>query len=199
MYFQSVRKLVSHLHAKYWQLWQSACDQSNYMEVFSAALHTSLVPLTHLLQACVTQALVSVTSRLLVFHIKIKFLKFFLCVLVSMWMGYIWTSIKNNDSKMCLWFLFHQSMIFTSEDVCMLFIWSLQTPTCKIWRRAHRLCSSFKSKPDTSFVLHMYFMMFRLVKQFANAVCFRRLPWCCVFIQMLIHWKKWTFVVKKKV
>lgn len=119
-------------------------------------------------------------------------------MLVSMWLGYIWTSIKNNDSKMCLWFFFHQSMIFTSEDVCMLFIWSLQTPTCKIWRRAHRLCSSFKSKPDTSFVLHMYFMMFRLVKQFANAVCFRRLPWCCVFIQMLIHWKKWTFVVKKK-
>lgn len=104
MYFQSVCKLVSNLHAKYWQLWQSACDQNNYMEVFSAALYTSLLPLTHLLQACVTQALVSVTSRLLVFHIKMKFFKFFLCVLVSMWLGYIWTSIKNNDSKMCLWF-----------------------------------------------------------------------------------------------
>lgn len=80
MYFQSVCKLVSNLHAKYWQLWQSACDQSNYMEVFSAALHTSLVPLTHLLQACVTQALVSVTSRLLVFHIKIKFFLNYFCV-----------------------------------------------------------------------------------------------------------------------
>lgn len=80
MYFQSVCKLVSNLHAKYWQLWQSACDQSNYMEVFSAALHTSLVPLTHLLQACVTQALVSVTSRLLVFHIKIKFFFNYFCV-----------------------------------------------------------------------------------------------------------------------
>lgn len=181
MYFQSVCKLVSNLHAKYWQLWQSACDQSNYMEVFSAALHMSLVPLTHLLQACVTQALVSVTSRLLVFHIKI------------MWLGYIWTSIKNNDSKMCLWF-FSTNPWFShlKMSACCLF------DLCRR-PRAHRLCSSFKSKPDTSFVLHMYFMMFRLVKQFANAVCFRRLPWCCVFIQMLIHWKKWTFVVKKKV
>lgn len=123
MYFQSVCKLVSNLHAKYWQLWQSACDQSNYMEVFSAALHTSLVPLTHLLQACVTQALVSVTSRLLVFHIKIKFFKLFLCVLVSMWLGYIWTSIKNNDSKMCLWFFFSTNPWFShlKMSACCLF------------------------------------------------------------------------------
>lgn len=95
-------------------------------------------------------------------------------------------------TQKCVCDFFHQSMIFTSEDVCMLFIWSLQTPTCKIWRRVHRLCSSFKSKPDTSFVLHMYFMMFRLVKQFVNAVCFRR-PWCCVFIQINFCGKKKKF------
>lgn len=99
------------------------------------------------------------------------------------------------------------SKIMTQKCVCDFFppihdfhIWRCLHVVYLISADAHvhRLCSSFKSKPDTSFVLHMYFMMFRLVKQFANAVCFRRLPWCCVFIQMLIHWKKWTFVVKKK-